>query len=120
MKFKRCESGNIIMPVEERLGSECINDGLIVPNSTNADPSKHIPVVSVNGNRVDVVVGEVIHPMIPEHYIMWIGLETTKGFYLRYLNPMDEPKATFVLSDNEEMVEVYEYCNLHGLWVYKQ
>ncbi|MGD9605623.1 MAG: desulfoferrodoxin family protein, partial [Bacilli bacterium] len=34
------------------------------------------------------------------------------------LAPNQEPKANFTLAD-EKLVAVYEYCNLHGLWVYE-
>jgi desulfoferrodoxin-like iron-binding protein len=71
--------------------------------------------LSVNGNTVTVKIGEVTHPMLPEHHIEWILLETKKGFQIKYLSAGDAPEAKFELSD-DEAVAVYEYCNLHGLW----
>ena len=44
-----------------------------------------------------------------------IAIETDKGFYKKYLNPGEEPKATFTLTD-EKFVAAYELCNKHGLW----
>ena len=44
-------------------------------------------------------------------------METNKGYSIKYLNPGDEPKCKFDLSDDEELKAVYAYCNLHGLWV---
>ena len=38
-------------------------------------------------------------------------------YSIKYLNPGDEPKCKFDLSDDEELKAVYAYCNLHGLWV---
>lgn len=95
-------------------------DGLtpVKANSTEAAVEKHLPVVSINGTNVDVVVGSTIHPMEEKHYIGFIILETTKGVYQRILKPGDEPKAHFTLND-EELVAVYEHCNLHGIWVTK-
>ena len=75
-----------------------------------------VPVVSIKGNKVDVVVGSVIHPMTPEHFIQFIVLETEKGFQVKELTPSDEPKASFTLAEGEKIVAVYEYCNLHNLW----
>ena len=56
------------------------------------------------------------HPMIPEHYIEWIALETTGGNQRKTLSPSDEPKACFALCEGEEVKAVYAYCNLHSLW----
>jgi superoxide reductase len=88
----------------------------LVPGTTDAAVEKHVPVVSIEGNKVEVVVGSVVHPMTPEHYIQWIVLETKSGFQVKELTPTCEPKASFVLAEGDEIVAVYEYCNLHNLW----
>ncbi len=80
-----------------------------------ASREKHIPVVTVDGNTVKVVVGSVEHPMSEEHYICWVYLKTDKGGQRRCLKPGDAPVATFAIGD-EKPLEVYAYCNLHGLW----
>ena len=58
---------------------------------------KHVPVVTQNGNKVSVVVGSVEHPMLEEHSIQWIIVETDKGYQVKYLNPGEKPAADFVL-----------------------
>ena len=55
--------------------------------------------------------------MEKEHYIMWIALETNAGVQIHYLKSGEEPKATFALTEEEQIKKVYAYCNLHGLWV---
>jgi superoxide reductase len=77
---------------------------------------KHVPVVTVEGNKVTVTVGSVEHPMAPEHYIEWIALETAKGSQRKTLKPGEPPCAEFILSDDDSCVAAYAYCNLHGLW----
>ena len=77
---------------------------------------KHVPVVKREGNKVDVVVGEIAHPMQDVHFIEWISIETNKGFQVKYLNPEDKPEASFMLLEGEKLVCTYAYCNLHGLW----
>ena len=77
---------------------------------------KHVPVVKKEGNIVTVTVGSVEHPMLDEHYIMFIVLETKKGYQKADLKPQDKPVASFVLAEDDEVVAAYEYCNLHGLW----
>ena len=85
-------------------------------NSTDAAGEKHVPVITVDGNKVHVVVGSVIHPMTEEHSIQFIALETKQGVQRKALLPTDQPIADFVLAEGDEVVAAYEYCNLHGLW----
>lgn len=96
----------------------CCGENMVelVPNTTEAATEKHIPVVSVKGNTVEVVVGSVVHPMTEIHYIQFIYLVTNKNVYRHDLKWNDEPKATFALTEGEEVKEVLAYCNLHGLW----
>jgi len=85
-------------------------------NTTDASGEKHVPAVTKKGDRIQVKVGELEHPMLEEHYIMWIYLETEHGGLLRALSPGDKPEAEFLLSEGDKPVAAYEYCNLHGLW----
>ena len=87
----------------------------LVANTTDGAHEKHVPVVEVKGNVVDVKVGSVAHPMVEAHYIQWVYLETKHGGQRKALKPGDEPHVTFTVIDDEP-VAVYEYCNLHGLW----
>ena len=89
---------------------------VLEPNTVEASTEKHIPVVSVKGNLVEVVVGSVEHPMAEEHHIAWIYLQTKMGGQ-RVSLPVDgAPRAAFALVEGDAPVAVYEYCNLHGLW----
>ena len=88
----------------------------LIPGTTDAATEKHVPVYEVNGSTVTVRVGDVAHPMLENHYITFVSLETKEGHQFKALKPGDEPKATFALTEGDEVVQVYEYCNLHGLW----
>ncbi|MCH5162610.1 MAG: desulfoferrodoxin [Clostridiales bacterium] len=92
---------------------------LLVPNTTDAAQEKHVPVVKVDGDTVCVEVGSVTHPMTAEHQIAFIVLETDKGYQQHCLKSTDAPKTEFKLTAGEKAVAVYEYCNLHGLWMTK-
>jgi len=120
MKFYICEHcGNIIEFVKESgVPVMCCGQRMteIIPGTTDAAIEKHVPVVKVEGNKVSVAVGEVEHPMVEEHYIQWIALETKKGTQMVKLSYTDKPQAEFLITDGDEVVAVYEYCNLHGLW----
>lgn len=85
-------------------------------NTTEAALEKHIPVVEVEGSKVTVKVGSVLHPMVPEHYIEWIYLETQRGGQRVNLQPGQDPIAQFALAEGETVVSCYAYCNLHSLW----
>lgn len=120
MKFYRCEHcGNIVAFVEASgVPIICCGDPMkeIIPNTTDGAGEKHVPVYEVKGNMVHVKVGSVEHPMMEEHHIQWIAIETTSGNQRKCLKPGDKPEACFALCEGDEIVAVYEYCNLHGLW----
>ena len=118
-KFYICEKcGNLVEMIHASgAPMSCCGQKMspIEAGVVEASREKHIPEVSVKDGRVDVVVGSVIHPMAEEHSILWIQLVTDKGNHRVNLAPGEEPKASFVLN-GEKPVEVYAYCNLHGLW----
>lgn len=119
-KFYKCvHCGNIVEMIEDKgVPILCCGEPMkeIVANSTEAATEKHIPVVTTKDNVVEVVVSSVEHPMTEEHSIQWIVVETTAKVMRHSLKPTDAPKAAFVLAPGEQVVAVYEYCNLHGLW----
>ena len=86
------------------------------PNTVDASGEKHLPEVTLKGENLKVQVGSVLHPMTDEHYITFIYVETEQGGQRKYLKPGDEPIAEFSFV-NDKPIAVYEYCNLHGLWV---
>ena len=82
---------------------------------TEASHEKHVPVISVDGNLVTVTIGEVAHPMVEEHSILWVYLETDNGGQRKCLEVGKAPVVSFAIAD-EKPVAAYAYCNLHGLW----
>ena len=87
----------------------------LIPGTVEASLEKHIPVAEVKENTVKVTIGSIEHPMVDEHFIMWVYLETDKGGQRKCLTPGTAPEVVFALCD-EEPKAVYAYCNLHGLW----
>lgn len=120
VKFYKCETcGNIIVKLaDSKVPVMCCGKPMaeLIPGTTDAAVEKHVPAVTVEGNKVTVKVGSVEHPMLEEHYITFVVLETCKGFQIKNLNPGEKPEASFVLAEGECPVAAYEYCNLHGLW----
>ena len=120
MKFYACEHcGNIIEYIKD-VGVPVVCCGKkmteLIPGTSDGAPEKHVPLVTVNGDKVLVEVGSVEHPMVEEHYIQWIAIETTRGSQRVKLDYTDKPRAEFKLAEGETLVAAYEYCNLHGLW----
>ncbi|MBQ9742260.1 MAG: desulfoferrodoxin [Ruminococcus sp.] len=120
MKFYICEHcGNIITKVKDKgVPVKCCGQNMteIVPDTVDAAKEKHVPVVQVEDGVVSVSVGSVAHPMVEEHFIEWICVETKQGMQIKYLAPAQEPAAKFAVSEDDEYVATYAYCNLHGLW----
>ena len=119
-KFYICKHcGNIIAMVKSSgVPIICCGEPMkeLVPGETDGALEKHVPVYEVSGNKVTVKVGEVEHPMLEEHYIQWISLQTKQGNQRKALKPGDKPTVDFCICDGDEVEAVYEYCNLHGLW----
>ena len=120
VKFYRCRHcGNVIQKVvDSKVPVVCCGEKMeeLVPGTVDASLEKHVPVVTrLDENTLKIQVGSVEHPMLPEHHIEWILLETKKGFQIKYLEAGDAPEAKFEVVDDEP-VAAYEYCNLHGLW----
>ncbi len=91
------------------------NTEALVPNTTDGAAEKHVPVVEIKNGAIHVKIGEISHPMIEQHFIEWIYIETEKGCQKRVLKPGDAPEAVFCIGEDKP-VAVYEYCNIHGLW----
>ncbi len=120
MKFYKCaHCGQMIAIVKETgVPVICCGEPMqeMVAGTTDAAVEKHVPQFEVKDGIVEVTVGEVEHPMLEEHYIEWIAVQTKQGNQRKALKPGEAPKACFALCDGDEVVAVYEHCNLHGLW----
>ena len=120
MKLFICSHcGNIATLVEDKkVPLSCCGELMkkIEPNTFDGAVEKHVPKYLIEGNLIKVSVGEVEHPMVEDHYIKWIILETSEGFKVKNLNYTDAPVAIFSLLDGEEVIAAYEFCNKHGVW----
>lgn len=118
VKFYKCRHcGNVIEKVvDSKVPVVCCGEKMeeLIPNTVDASNEKHVPVVtSLDECRIKVEVGSVAHPMLPEHHIAFIYVETENGGMR--IDLKDKPEAVFCTC-NDKPVAVYEYCNLHGLW----
>ncbi len=78
---------------------------------------KHLPVVEVDGDGIKVIVGSTPHPMEEKHHIEWIEVISRKNerTFRKFLSAGEKPEAVFPVEE-DEVLFVRGYCNIHGLW----
>jgi len=98
------------------------------PNNLTEAEKKHVPVIKVvktcglipdGCQDVHVKMGEIQHPMEPEHYIMHIDFYVDKEYISRIaLTPGKlNPAGALHLKAASGKLSVIELCNLHGAWI---
>ena len=112
--FYKDENGNFLANIK----GEAVPEGFtaLEPNTVDAATEKHVPSVDLqrDGHIIHVQIGEVEHPMVEEHYIEWVALETDDRLEVHYLKPGQTPVTFF--AGGMKSGTIYAYCNLHGLW----
>jgi desulfoferrodoxin-like iron-binding protein len=88
---------------------------------------KHIPSITVEKKcgliegctDVHVKIGETTHPMLPEHFIMFIDCYLDKKFISRIrLTPEKlNPAVGMHLKVSSGKFAAIEKCNIHGYWI---
>ncbi|MCL2052935.1 MAG: desulfoferrodoxin [Oscillospiraceae bacterium] len=87
----------------------------LIANTEEASTEKHLPIVTVSGDKVNVKIGSAAHPMEEAHHIAFVYTETELGGQRKCLKTGEAPELNFSFV-NDKPVAVYAYCNLHGLW----
>lgn len=122
LELYKCDVCGNIVEVVISGGGELVCCGqpmklLKAGTNDNAATEKHVPVFShTTEGGMEIRVGSEPHPMILEHYIMFIEtISSDRDFVQRqYLHPNDEPKM--VLEKYIGQTLAREFCNIHGLW----
>jgi len=82
----------------------------------DASMEKHVPFVEEVEGGILVKVGQnQAHPMLENHYIKFIEVLRKDKVCRLELKPNDKPEGFFPVK-KEDIIEVREWCNLHGLW----
>lgn len=121
MKFYECpKCGNIVEILDEQTTNlNCCDENMVLmtANIKDAAKEKHNPEIQKNDNIISISVGSIIHPMEENHYIKWIYILTNKRNIRYNLQPGENPSTKLTLEPQETILEVYAYCNNHGLWL---
>jgi superoxide reductase len=117
LDFYRCELCGTIIQVMHRGEGELVCCGhpmtyLQAHTPDEEKREKHVPVVMDN----KIQVGSELHPMMSEHHIDFIESvsDDRKRVEIKFLEVTDCPDME--ISERTKPSEMYEYCNLHGLW----
>ena len=82
-RFFRCDiCGNLVGMIHASgAPMSCCGQHMteLIPGSVDASQEKHVPVIKVEGDKCTVHVGSIDHPMLEEHHIAWIYLQTDDG-----------------------------------------
>ncbi|MCQ2605497.1 MAG: desulfoferrodoxin [Bacteroidales bacterium] len=118
-KFYRCKiCGNVILKLTDSgVTPHCCGREMeeLEPITKDVYMEKHLPVVTrIDEHTIVVDVSSYEHPMLPEHYIEWIYVETKNGGRFKKLTATSKPHIR--ISCKSDPIAVYAYCNIHGLW----
>ena len=114
-KFYKCRHcGNVIHKVvDSKVPVVCCGEKMeeLIPNTVDASNEKHVPVVTkISDCKIKVEVGSVPHPMLPEHFIAFIYVETENGGIR--IDLKDKPEAEICVCSGKP-VAVYEIGRAH-------
>ena len=100
----------------------------IVKTSADEGPKeKHVPVIKIvkkcglvgeGCTDIHVRIGDILHPMEPDHYIVFVDFYVDKKWISRvHLTPDNNPAASSHIKASSGKLSVIELCNKHGYWV---
>ncbi len=115
----RCNvCGNVVEVVTEGAPAlVCCNQPMekLEPKTEDQGQEKHVPVIEETEVGVKIKVGSIEHPMEDAHYIKFIEVIGKEHVCRFELKPGQKPEAV-ISAKKEDIVEVREYCTVHGLW----
>ena len=120
IKFYICKHcGKIVAKVKDSgVPIVCCGEPMseLVPGVSDGAAEKHVPVYKIEGGKVTVSIGAAAHPMVDDHFIEWVAIQTKFGNQRKALKPGDKPEVCFAMCEGDAVESVYAFCNKHGLW----
>ncbi len=118
MKFYICEHcGNIVTKLTDaNVPVSCCGEHMkeLVVGQKEASTEKHRPVIIEKDGQKFATVGSIEHPMTDDHYIEWLVVDYGEHYRVRHFKLGEAP--TMKICSHCQPVDIYAYCNLHGLW----
>lgn len=115
----RCSvCGNVVEIASEGASSlVCCNQPMVKLQAKTEEEGqeKHVPVIEELDKGIKVKVGSIQHPMEEKHYIKFIEVLTKEKIMRVELRPGQVPEAK-CCSSKQDVIEVREFCTIHGLW----
>ncbi|MBN2504312.1 MAG: desulfoferrodoxin [Bacilli bacterium] len=114
---KHCKRICYTYPVDSTL--VCCGDEmtLLEPKTTDQGNEKHLPVVErIAKDKIKISIGSVMHPMLPEHFIQWVFVAQDDTYQIKTFKPGEAPEVVMNIIPGQD-IKVYEFCNIHGLWM---
>ena len=92
-----------------------------VDSNAKGDPKKHLPQVTVSGDKVTCVIPHVMDPEKP-HFIEYVWLKDEDSETIvaaKQFKATDSAPPTLVATGIKKGTTLtpVSYCNLHGLWI---
>ena len=88
---------------------------------------KHVPIIKVvkkcglvgkGCTDVHVRIGDILHPMEPAHFIVFVDFYVDRKVVSRVrLTADSNPAASAHIKAGSGKLTVMEFCNIHGYWV---
>ncbi len=114
-------------PVCQSPKSAFVEKDVIKTIKDEGPKEKHVPVIKVvkqcgligeGCTDIHVKIGEVTHPMEPEHFIKFVDFYIDKEWVERvHLTPKLNPAACAHIKANNGKLTAIELCNVHGYWI---
>ncbi|MCK5491966.1 MAG: desulfoferrodoxin [Candidatus Omnitrophica bacterium] len=115
----RCEiCGNVVEIAHQGAPAlVCCEQPMIKLEARTEDEGKekHVPIIEETDNGINVKVGSIEHPMEEKHYIKFIEFLLKDKIMRVELKPGQTPEAK-CCALKEDVLEVREFCTIHGLW----
>ena len=120
VRLYRCPICDTVVEMLDKVGLElaCCGPAMVPlePKTGHPGATTHLPIIRQTARSLTVVVSAKRHPMTENHYIEWIEVFSGGKCMRAFMEPFQEPEATFELQWGQREIEARAYCNVHGLW----
>jgi len=117
----KCSVCDTVVDILDMIGLEisCCGQAMLpleAKQNCQEGSDTHLPTFEMNAEGLRIIVGEKRHAMHEDHRIEWIEVTSGSVCVRRFLEPGQDPEATFGVRLFDRKITARAYCNLHGLW----